>query len=422
MSRLKTNLNNQSFCFIGGLVLDSHKADVLKYSKTGIQNAPNAFQEAFIDGLRSNLPSLDVINLPFIGAYPLNYSKLFSPVNSSYNIQNSEGLDINIYNVRFCNLLFFKLYTSECTCYNALKDYCKRNKDKEYINFIVYSLHLPFLRATKKIKKKFSNVRVFCIVPDLLEYKNDNIPLWKKTLNNYDTHIKISDYNSIDGYILLSKFMAEKVVSNNQPYVIIEGLYKPIENASALIPKSTKKTVFYSGTLSRKCNIMNLVNAFSLIKDDNVQLMICGTNGCREEIEERAKKDRRIVYKGALPREQVLQLQREATLLVNPRIDSGEYTKYSFPSKTMEYLASGTPVLLHKLSGIPEEYYEYCYIIPDNTDETLAFAIENILNKNNDELETIGVKAKHFILSQKTPKTQCSKALQLFADARKNVF
>ena len=49
-------------------------------------------------------------------------------------------------------------------------------------------------------------------------------------------------------------------------------------------------------------------------------------------------------------------LQKTADVLVNPRLNEGEYTKYSFPSKTMEYLSTGRPVVCYKLDGIPDEY------------------------------------------------------------------
>mgnify|MGYP003303651866 CR=1 FL=1 len=45
------------------------------------------------------------------------------------------------------------------------------------------------------------------------------------------------------------------------------------------------------------------------------------------------------IFTGKIDRSQVLALQRSATVLVNPRRNNEEYTKYSFPSKTMEYLA-----------------------------------------------------------------------------------
>lgn len=66
-----------------------------------------------------------------------------------------------------------------------------------------------------------------------------------------------------------------------------------------------------------------------------------------------ATKDRRIQYLGSIPHDEILQLQRTASLLVNPRTPEGIYTKYSFPSKTMEYLASGTPTLYMNCQEFP---------------------------------------------------------------------
>lgn len=44
-----------------------------------------------------------------------------------------------------------------------------------------------------------------------------------------------------------------------------------------------------------------------------------------------------------VPNSGVLKAQSESEILVNPRNDNNEFTKYSFPSKVIEYLGSGTP-------------------------------------------------------------------------------
>ena len=81
-----------------------------------------------------------------------------------------------------------------------------------------------------------------------------------------------------------------------------------------------------------------------------------------------------------------------ATLLINPRFSNEEYTKYSFPSKNMEYMASGTPILTTKLPGMPKEYYEYIYLFEEESIEGMKNkmsmkAIEKIsktaINKND---------------------------------------
>ena len=70
-----------------------------------------------------------------------------------------------------------------------------------------------------------------------------------------------------------------------------------------------------------------------------------------------------VKYKGVAPNAVIVEEELKATLLVNPRPTGEEYTKYSFPSKNMEYMASGTPVLTTCLPGMPAEYNEYVYLL-----------------------------------------------------------
>ncbi len=76
-------------------------------------------------------------------------------------------------------------------------------------------------------------------------------------------------------------------------------------------------------------------------------------------------KDKRIMLKGLLKREEVLRLQKSCMVLLNPRPSHHEYTKYIFQSKSLEYMSSGTPVITSRLPGIPKKYYDYVYLIED---------------------------------------------------------
>ena len=92
-------------------------------------------------------------------------------------------------------------------------------------------------------------------------------------------------------------------------------------------------------------------------------------------VKEAAQKDGRIQYKGFLPKGEIAALQTQCDVLINPRTDEGEYTKYSFPSKTMEYLLSGSKVVMYRLSGIGEEYYRYIRTIDAPGPEAMARAL-----------------------------------------------
>ena len=77
-------------------------------------------------------------------------------------------------------------------------------------------------------------------------------------------------------------------------------------------------------------------------------------------------------------------MQHKATILVNPRTSEGEFTKYSFPSKTMEYLLAGKSVVINRIPGIPEEYFNYVYTPKDESIEALAECLTNVLDINRD--------------------------------------
>ena len=140
--------------------------------------------------------------------------------------------------------------------------------------------------------------------------------------------------------------------------------------------------------------------------------MICGAGSLQDKITLATKEDKRITFLGLVPREDAVKLQRSATLLVNPRKPNNEITKYSFPSKTMEYLASGTPMLGYKLEGIPEEYYEHYYTIDELDINSLTERIEFVLSLPEGVLNIKAEKARDFILQNKTAKMQVRRLLE----------
>ena len=96
-------------------------------------------------------------------------------------------------------------------------------------------------------------------------------------------------------------------------------------------------------------------------------------------------------------------------MLVNPRQNTDIFTKYSFPSKTMEYLASGRPVIGYRLDGIPEEYYKYIQLVNDNSVDALKDKIVEVCSLPADERNRIGMTAREFIVREKNPRVQCQK-------------
>lgn len=396
-----------------GIFPKNKYSEIVENSNGVIQYAADALQKSIIEGIGSLLNNIKILNLPYIGSYPKRYNKFWS-INGNFTYVTQNGNIIKGENERFCNLSGFKLISRYWRAKKALLRWCRKN-EKENKVVIVYAIHTPFLKACIDIKEKYCpSLKVILIVPDLPEYmggKNNRI---MNFLRDKNEKMLSSLYPKVDGYVLLSKYMADYLHLNTK-WTVIEGIFNNVSDDILIdkTPNRNVKSIFYSGTLARRYGILNLVKAFTLLSNSQYRLVICGDGDSVDKIQEYIKQDNRIIYKGQLPREAVLKLQRMATLLVNPRTPEGEFTKYSFPSKTMEYLASGVPTLLYKLPGIPEEYYQYCYSLEDISINVLSEKIEEILAKDECELKKMGERARNFILKKKNPIAQCKKIVNL---------
>ena len=79
----------------------------------------------------------------------------------------------------------------------------------------------------------------------------------------------------------------------------------------------------------------------------------------------------------------------------------------------MEYMVSGTPVLTTKLPGMPKEYYDYIYLIEDESENGMMDSIITVLNLPREELIEKGKNAKDFVLKYKNNNVQAKKIIEL---------
>lgn len=397
-----------SILFVGGFFPRDQRAEIIANSRGVIQYAADALQWSFIDGLKEYFTNkLSLINLPYIGSYPLLYKKMRIPKSTFGRDEQLNGISPN-----FSNLILYKNYSRFV---NLKKETLKWVKECDQNRVIlVYAVHLPFLKAVSQVKNDFPDIKIILIVPDLPEFMSDSkSPLYQllKTISNIELK-KI--YNSVDGFVLLTKYMVERILIGAKPYVVVEGIFNPKDDViEKNIECSNFKTIFYSGTLAKRYGVLTLVNAFTKLTNDKYRLVICGNGDSLQEILEISKKDKRITYLGQIERKQVLELQRKADLLVNPRSNEGIFTRYSFPSKTMEFLASATPTLLCKLPGIPDEYYDYCFSIDKMDEDNLHRKMNDILSMDKEELSFLGNAARRFVIQEKNPSVQCAKVVDL---------
>lgn len=223
-------------------------------------------------------------------------------------------------------------------------------------------------------------------------------------------------FDNYDKFVFLTEAM-NVVNSHNRPYIVMEGMSDTsMAERQKFLNQNDERIIMYAGGLHERYGLKRLVEAFMMQEDDNLRLDIYGSGPFVEDLQGKyCKEDARIRYKGVAPNKKVVEAELNAILLVNPRPTDEDFTKYSFPSKNIEYMASGTPLLTTKLPGMPEEYYPYVYLIEDESVDGYAKALKDALSHSDEELYHYGETAKSFVLNKKNYLEQAKRVTKLIA-------
>lgn len=357
----------------------------------GMPEASYKFHNTIINGLvNNNCEVYSVIGRP---VSIKTHNKLFWPAriekekNITYNHMFILGIPFLKQLICFFELLFIAFYW-------LLKNIT--SKDKVIIIDAAYVTLIPAINLITAIIpcKKIS------IVSDVYSYMAD-VDDANKTRNiktkimSFATNIW---YKKLNGFIFLSDNMHKLEPFSQRPYIVMEAI---IDGNKDVNNVKKEDYIMYAGTIRKEYGVERLVQSFSNYKNDNVELWIFGNGPYVDELKQVEKKDKRIKYKGKVSLKEIMKYESEALLLINPRFTNEEFTKYSFPSKIVEYMLSSTPLLTSKLPSMPNDYYKYVYTIDDDSNEALTKALKKILSNSKEELNEFGKKAHDFIVSKK---------------------
>ena len=217
-----------------------------------------------------------------------------------------------------------------------------------------------------------------------------------------DTRL-LSSANNYDGYLLLAEAMNTVVNKKNRPYIVLEGHAdrKMLEHKNILENKSRPKVLLYAGTLHKQYGIKMLVEAFDQLQNEEWELHIYGKGDYVDDLKKIIANNDSIKFWGERDNQYIVSKEIEATLLVNPRPTDSDFVKYSFPSKIMEYMSSGTVLVTTNLPSMPEEYKKYVYVFEEETVNGFKRKLEELFALSKEELYIRGMMAKKFVLENK---------------------
>lgn len=396
----------QDIVFLGGIFLPGQIDMIRAESKGVIQNAADALQKSIIQGLSLTYSGhIQVVNLPYIGTYPVGFRKAVFPA-----ARETIFSEVPVDGRGFIALRYVKPFARAASAFAGLQSAARKGSPI----IVVYAAHMPFLWAALACRLLTPGARVCLILPDFPEYMGEGGWLYNLA-KAIESRLFRFMARSIDCFVPLTATMAESMCLSEDQYVVVEGI-AGAASSEAGHPPADLRVFLYSGTLAGRYGILQLLEAFRKVRNPAARLWICGEGDSRQAIEEAAKIDNRIRFLGQISRDEVTRIQRDVSVLVNPRAPVGDFVKYSFPSKTIEYMMSGRPVLMYDLPGVPDEYHPYYFRPSDNTVAGLAEAIERLAAEDAQVLDQKGSSARRFVEEHKGIVPQCRKIADLLVE------
>lgn len=352
-----------------------------------------------IKGLEQAAPGLTIyISSRPISSYP--YSKTIFIKQKSWQ-ELLEDIPVSINEIMYINIGLAKVISR--FIFSFILGFSQVLMNFSSLETImVYSVHIPFMLSGYLLSKIFGKklVGIWTDPPAQTIIRTSQTGMWLKWGENYIARTLMRRF---DGTIVLTKQLAEDFCPNT-PYLLLEGIVD--ENSLRASMKTysigDKVEIVYTGSITKKYGLGNIVEAVTSLPMRNIRLSLFGSGEYEQELKNIASKDSRIVYMGQRPNDQILAVQTEADFLIDARSPKEEFTKYSFPSKIMEYMMSGTPVICTLLPGMSNEFVDYLITMPDNNPKTISQTLIKAMKLSIKERELLGKRAKEFISTKDT--------------------
>jgi glycosyltransferase involved in cell wall biosynthesis len=402
--------------FIGSIVEEEIFERLISKSKKSKPSiAGQRFERMIAEGMNETEDTVELLSYLPAPSFP-NNSILFSGFKNS-NYSSMSLTYIPLININIVKQLIIMAFT-----FYFLLGWCARNRS-DNINILLNVVYVPTALPTILISKIF-RLPIVVVVPDVSTYRfsyTNQRNVFKTFVAKFSKFLSEKFDGEFDGYVLLTKEMNKLVNKKNKPHIVIEGM---IEKSILYESKKTnrnKKVIMYAGSLREKYGISKLLKAFLKLEESEVEFWIFGSGDFERKIKKISSSKNNIKFFGLKNQSEVFRCEQKADLLVNPRPSNEEFTIYSFPSKTLEYMSSGTPMLTTKLPGIPEEYFNYLFTFDDESVEGMKKKLIEILGYDDDKLNTFGQSAREFVIKNKNYIVQTQKINQFLKSMDKEL-
>lgn len=215
-------------------------------------------------------------------------------------------------------------------------------------------------------------------------------------LKRLDSSIISAALSRLSGVIALSRSISDDLAPAS-PTMVMEGIAEPPTSRPPTRVALGRPVVIYAGGLHESYGVLSLVEAVGH-SNGEWSLDVYGRGPVEEQVRAAAVANPRIRYRGLASSKELAEAYSAAALLVNPRPINVNFGNHSFPSKLLEYMASGTPTMTTRLPNLPADYLKHLVVSEDDP-VSMAASIDGFLMELEQTRQAFGRSSRDFILT-----------------------
>jgi glycosyltransferase involved in cell wall biosynthesis len=226
----------------------------------------------------------------------------------------------------------------------------------------------------------------------------------------------------LDGRVVITPRIAEDF-GRGQPCLVVDGGV-PEEWIACFdndLPRARPAgtcTFLLAGSLWEGNGIRLVLDAFAMLEEPGFALLVAGRGELDALVERAAAKDTRIRHLGFLDAAGMKAAYREADVLLNIRLTKALPTPYHFPSKLIEYLATGRVVISTAAAHVGSEYGAYCFLLDREEAPALAQVMRRTAQTDREQRDALGARARAYVRAEKAWSVQARRIAAHLAAAR----
>ena len=399
---------NKSILYLG-FALPSHIADEVSQIDVVPHLATQKFAWSVVRALKSVYSSVLVISSSDLRNFPAA-RKVFFRTEMFYE-NGACGIAIG-----FINLLILKHVSRFFQVIFRVPSYIKKNS----VDIIlVHGSHTPYMFFAVFAKIIF-RVPIVILLTDAHGKQVASDGRLGRVLRKIDTVLMKYVLGLFDAYVCLSPVFVSKF--NLNPSLVVPGvlsgehceLVARVSSARFAMPTGEYDfRIVFAGAVREENGVDWLLAAFEELKGMPISVQIYGGGELVQRVVDASSKDPRIAYGGILHGRDLVEALLSADILINPRPIEEEFARESFPSKLLEYMATGVPTLTTRIESIPSEIQNCFFYIDGHAPHELAESIKKVVALSEEERLSKGKLAAEKVIALYSEKSFGMKVVEL---------